>query len=251
MMNDQQRQRLVEQYEEAALTLLMHDYAHEEGIRLAKEFHEAQENGTLPEIPAALDEKCRALIDKSFAKMERKARLKRIGQATVKAAVILFVVLGVMTTTVMSVDALRIPVINFFIEYNDRYSSISIDQIPDTEGLNSHDVEATLESIVPANYDLLFSEIALDGTGVIIYQEKTGPVISLDIYLSNGEMSFDTENAVQKEVVLLSFNALLIEKDGYRFIWTNPEKDLTYSFFADGLAYEDFWKLSCSVAENC
>lgn len=71
-MNDRQRQQLVEQCEEAELTLLMYDYAREEGRQLAKEYDEAQENGTLPEVPEELDRKCRALIDGTFAKMERR-----------------------------------------------------------------------------------------------------------------------------------------------------------------------------------
>lgn len=72
-MDDHRKQQLVEQYEDLALSLLMEDYADEEGERLLQDFKAAKRSGELPELPTTLDQKCRKIIDASFAKQNRGA----------------------------------------------------------------------------------------------------------------------------------------------------------------------------------
>jgi hypothetical protein len=246
-MNDRQRQQLVEQCEEAELTLLMYDYAREEGRQLAKEYDEAQENGTLPEVPEELDRKCRALIDGTFAKMERKTRLKRIVRSAARAAAVLFVVLGMMATTVMSVDALRVKVINLWIDTSEEYGKVSFDNDSIDVDLINNPYITNLENNVPEGY---WSEINRDTSenfGTIRYSDGNKNFIELNILPTSSEFFIDTEDVQYEYVDVGTYSVVFSEKNGYTVIWIDKNKEIAYSLHANGLELVAFWELVYSV----
>lgn len=248
-MNDQHRQQLVRQYEEIALTLLMDDYASEEGAKLLKEFEVAEKNGELPEFPDDLDEKCRKLIDKSFAKRERNNLLTRIGKAALKAAVYVLVFFGLSTVTVLSVEALRVPVLNFFIQHTDAYTSLSADE-DRVETLGHLDaVKHRLSSLVPEGYQLAVEDVTPDGLTSLYYMDAHENLITLLISPSYGQQNIDTEDASVKELDLNGCQAIFVEKDGYRLVWADPETQIFYDLYASGLDSSSFWELVYALVE--
>ena len=72
-MTDKRRETLKEQYEEAALSLMMDEIAEEKGQALLRQFDLSAQAGELPELPYALDEKNKHLIRDTFQKQQRKA----------------------------------------------------------------------------------------------------------------------------------------------------------------------------------
>ena len=244
-MNDRQRQQLVEQCEEAELTLLMYDYAREEGRQLAKEYDEAQKNGTLPEVPEELDRKCRALIDGTFAKMERKTRLKRIVRSAAKAAAVLFVVLGVMATTVMSVDALRVPVINFIMDQSGRFSTIKTDDAI-TDDLDNLDILQRLESCLPDGFQEV-QRINTDHYISVAYVNDEEHSISLNGVPASDKSIIDTENAKYSDVQINGYSAVFLEKDKLTVIWSDQKSQRVYIFSAKGLEEYLFWEMVYSI----
>ena len=247
-MNDQHRQQLVEQYEDIALSLLMDDYAAEEGAKLLKEFEVAEKNGELPEFPDDLDENCRKLIDKSFAKHERNRLLTRIGKAALKVAVFAFVFMSLAVMTVMSVDALRVPVLNFVIQHTDVYTTLSTDE-DRVETLGHLDeVKQRLAALVPPEYSLVVDNCESNHVR-LYYQDADGHLIVFLVEPAEGTSHIDTEDATVMEIDLNGYDALFIEKDGFRVIWGDPEIQMIYDLAANGLDSQSFWELAYALAE--
>lgn len=245
-MDNQRRQQLVEQYEEIALSLLMDDYANEEGARLMKEFEEAQKNGEISEMPAELDEKCRKLIVKTFAKQERRVRLTRFGKTVAKAAVIVLVALGLLTTTVMSVDALRIPVLNFFIDQSGRFGAITIEQTTNEIESINRSVMTEFESSIPGGF-YETQRINTEQFMSLCYADEFGNVISLDVVCGSDESVIDMENTDFTTVEINGYSAVYIKNDRYRLIWTGIDGDYIYTLGAKGIEESAFWELAYSI----
>ncbi len=122
-MSENKKLELLDQYDDVTFALLMDGYAEEEGARLRREFEEAQAAGEVSETSDALDEKCLQMIHRDFAKKRGKRNVRKFVKMTCKVAVAVMVFLGVVTTTVMSVDAFRIPVLNYIVELQSKYAS--------------------------------------------------------------------------------------------------------------------------------
>lgn len=243
-MHDERRKQLLEQYEDAAMALLMDEYAEEEGARLLREFEAVELNGEFPSIPTDLDEKCRKLIDCTFARKEREARLKRIGKSVTKAAVFLFVFLGLSAATVFSVEAFRTPFLNFLLDKSERFTTVGFKDGIDIPQQAS-DILTELEACLPDGYQEVVKLVKQDGTFTAFYQDADGHLISFESTLSANIKNVDTEDAkVEKVLVNGSVEVMLIEKDGYRAIWTDNTYDLIFDFYADDLQKDVFWKMT-------
>ena len=115
-MNDQRRERLEDAWDETALELLMDDYAEIAGSELYDEYCSDLEIGNVEDLPAELDESCQEMIHASFT-AESKAKKNPLNTAlsyVYKAAMVVLAIFGATTVLVVSVDALRVPVLNFF-----------------------------------------------------------------------------------------------------------------------------------------
>ena len=242
-MNEQKKQKLLEQYDDAAFALLMDEYAEEEGARLMAEFEAAQAAGQVPQMPQELDEQCRRMIRRDRAKKRGIRAARSFRKVAVKAAVAVLVFIGLMTTVVMSVDAFRIPVLNFFVEYFDTFASISTEDHP--EAINTDPLIA-LEGLIPMDYIQTLHSVNTNFV-CTMYENADGEKISLDIFSSGASMNIDTENAEYTEIFLGDYKALLIEKYGYQIVWTD-DVGITYVFYASNLSKKEVIEICSSLA---
>lgn len=247
-MRDEHRQQLVEQYEEAAISLLMDEYAEADGARLLQEYETAVQNACLPEVPSELDEKCRKLIEKSFAKQEHKLRINRVRRFAAKAAVIVFTLLGLSTVTVLSVDALRIPVLNFLMDQSGRYSTVVLDNNIDTEDGATNSTVIQFENNIPDGYEVVQYEFK-DTSGIVLCVNEDNYVIYLEVDRTMGGLSVDTENSEYKEQDFCGHSAAFQDKEGYHLRWLDRNSETIYMLFANGLHIDAFWELAYSIAE--
>lgn len=248
-MVDNRRQQLDEQYEEIRFSRLMDDYANDEGARLLQEFEQAQVNGDLPDIPAELDEKCRQLIDKSFSKQDRKAQATRIYKLAVKAAVVMLVLLGLSTITVMSVDALRIPVLNFFLRDNKRYSSLTTSEQNENTLIQEEITTKMLGIPIPDGYELVLQDFGDDGSVILCYQDEKNHIIKFQSTPSSQAINIDTEGIEVTEMEINCHDAVFIDKDGFRLVWIDLESEMIFELKATGLDINIFWELAYALAE--
>lgn len=254
-MNSKSREELVEQYEDAAFALLMSEYAEQEGKRLLKEFEEAKAKGEVPEVPAALDAKCRKMIRQAYEKKRRKGKAKRFLQTVGRVAAMLFITLGVCTTLVFSVEALRMSVINFLIEHHERYTSIDFDKemtdapMQDTNLTTSGDA-SPLDVFIPTNYELYKYTVKSNGSVSVIYKSKNGGNIVFTTTVCEGNLNLDTEDANGKKIEIAGYQGLQVEKDSIlKITWFDTEKCVAYQLRADALNKTEFWALAESIAK--
>lgn len=242
-MSDQRKQQLVEQYEDLALSMLMEDYAEAEGERLLREFEEAERNGELPQMPEDLDRKCRNLIETSFAKQARGQRLKKIVRMASKAAVYAAVFLGLSTITILSVDALRMPVLNFLMDQSGRYSTVVYQNDPVTEIPEGDPVLTRFESNLPEGYRVE-NRNALGSYFTVFCENENQNSIYLKSTLAAGGLNIDAEVDVYVDLSFSGYEAVFWKKDGYSLMWLDDNTEIVYTLFANGLDENAFWKFA-------
>lgn len=248
-MEDKHRQQLLKEYEEAALKLWMDEYAELEGERLWKEYQEAEENGEVPEIPEELDKKCKQLIHSSLKKKKRKQAFAQFMRSASRIAACLCIILVCSSAVVLSVEAFRIPVINFFLRLENRYTSLSFsDPIVDAESL-ADELKQVSGVAIPSGYKLFKQDVYESGRIFLFYLNENNENISILVNPADGSFNYDTENATQTEMELCGHEAFFVEKEGFRVIWLNAEENVIYELFADGLDINSFWKLAFLLAE--
>lgn len=242
-MSDQRKQQLVEQYEDLALSMLMEDYAQAEGERLLREFEEAERNGGLPEMPEELDRKCRNLIETSFAKQARGQRLKKIVRMASKAAVYAAVFLGLSTITILSVDALRMPVLNFLMDQSGRYSTVIYQNDPVTQIPEGDPVLARFESNLPEGHQVVDKKTN-KSYGAIYCINPVQDLLCLLYSKSNGGLNIDAEVTEYINLDFSGYEAVFWEKDGYSLMWLDDNTEIVYTLFSNSLDEKAFWKFA-------
>ena len=239
-MDNKHKQELIDQYDDAVFALMMDEYAEEEGARLLQEFEEAMASGTLPEIPTSLDQKCHQIIRHEFTKQKRKRQAKQVLRMARKVAVISLVVLGVSLTTVLSVDALRVPFLNYILEYNNEYIAINFsenDPIPESYANR-------LADVLPESYKEVQRQELGNGVVVSVYQDDNGNVVKYTANHADGEYRMDSQHSDYKEIRLKFWDAFIINKDGILLTWFDAEYQMVYSIYANNYTEDDLVKIA-------
>lgn len=247
-MIDKRKQELLDQYDDATFALLMDEYAEEEGANLLAEFENAMAEGDVPEVPDSLDQKCRQIIHQNYAKQRRKQRTKKVLQWTSKAAVVVFVFLGLSLTTVLSVDALRIPFLNYFIQHSDKSSVINFaNQSIPTNGAEECD---PLVGLLPNSFMQVDFE-RNDGLIYSVHTDESDNYAMFHMTYGTGDYYFNSEDTEYVQTTLLEYDAFYLKSDRYQIIWINEETEIVYSFAATGITENLFLEISKLLAERC
>lgn len=227
-----EREKLMERYDDAAFALMMDECAENEGAAFLAEFQAAAQAGELPELPEDIDRLCRDAIKREYAGRERKVRFRQFKRAAARVAVAVFAVIGLLGTLVMSVEAIRIPLVGFIVEHFERFTTISPQDTKEKDVVE--DPYEALEDILPIGYE----EIIRSGNASVtfaLYENENGETVSLDIISAGAEMVVDTEDAGYSEINLSGYSAILLEKNGYSVIWADDDS-VRYVFYASNLS---------------
>lgn len=250
-MNDQRRRKIEEAWAEASLELLMDDYAEQSGETLWQEF----QNDTECTMPEDLDAACQSLIYASFDSMVQKsrinsisARLKQLVPQVCKAAMIAFALVGAMATLTLSVEAIRVPVFNFFNRHTDEYTAIFSD-VPQENSTKPEDIKSIIEVFLPTDYNLVIYENFGYGMANLRYQNKCGDIICVRTNLHDGQFRADTEDAYYSEITINGCSALYVEKNGRRILIGQQQTGILIDFYADNIPSELFWEIACVLAK--
>ena len=65
------RDYLIEQYDDAVFALLMDEYAESSGAELLRDYQAAVDGGLVPEFPTELDRRCRDIIHEEVRSRKR------------------------------------------------------------------------------------------------------------------------------------------------------------------------------------
>ena len=250
MMADTRKQELIEQYEEAALALIMEEYAEAQGELLWKEYEEAAAQGKTEAMPQALGDQCRQLIHKAYEKRRNRRLLRRVFKACAIAVVVITALFGVISATVLSVDALRVPVLNFILDHGGEFAFVNV-------GFNDAGLEKqfkamvkTVEANAPEGYTFDRTPDTSDMTLLIKMVNSKGDMLHVVAHREGTSIKVDTEGAQIREVELEGGKTgYLIYKDGPYMIWHDEEKGLIISVIARKVEMEDFWRLVNALAK--
>lgn len=245
-MSENKKMELLDQYDDVTFALLMDEYAEEEGARLRKEFEEAQAAGEVTDTPDALDEKCLQLIHRDFAKKRGKANVRKIIRMTSKVAVAVMVFLCAATATIFSVDALRIPVLNYLISHYSNSSIIDFDGPDQTQAA----VTDFPEHLIPTGFNEVYSEL-VDGLPSCMYMNDAGDLIMFYMAPTEGKHAFDSEDAVVEEIVFLDYAAIYVCEDRkQQLLWFDDVNLITYSCITEGLSKDVFFSVCTDFANQ-
>lgn len=215
------REKLMERYDDAAFALMMDEYAEAEGEAILAEFRAAAEAGELPEMPEELDKACRNTIRREYARRERRVRLRQLRRAAARVAVAVFVVIGILSTLVFSVEAWRNTILGRFMKETEEGTLITWEEpLQDFRDVSV----ATFEAMLPDGY-VRVSEAITENITMVVYADENENLAQLYIVPASGNVTLDTEGAVCTEIVLGDFDALLIEEPPEcMVVWENQEE---------------------------
>ena len=248
-MKDARKELLVQQFEEAALGLLMEEYADAEGKRLLQEFEAASAQGDLEPMPEALNAKCQQLIDRAYKKKRNHSLVRGIAKAVGKVAVVVLMLFGLASAAVLSVDAWRVPVLNFILANKGTFAFVDVGYNNPALKKQFKAIVKTVEDNAPSDYAFTKTP-AVDGMALLIVMENSqGDKLTICVNQETSQIKVDTENAKITQLELNHNTAYLIEKDGPYIIWHDERKGLIISVAGRSLPPDSFWKLVYALEE--
>lgn len=240
-------EEIYEQYIDAATALVMDRYAVAMGERMA-----ASNDEEHLEIPEALDKRCRKLIHKKLAKDHRVYVAKKALRFTTLTAIVVVMLFGVVGILFTTVEAIRVPIINFFVAQKEGFMEISGNEESTSEdaqnGGRTSDVDGPLAGLLPEGYVLRIYDVGSTGDTFIVYENENGDIVALNIFPNQSSFQIDTEDASASErMKIASYDAVLIEKDGYQLAWLDTEEKLLYYLDVSALSRDEIIELAENV----
>ena len=248
-MRDEQTDLLIQQYEEVALGLLMEEYANAEGKRLLQEFETASAQGDIEPMPEDLKSKYHQLIDQAYKKKRQRKLFSGITKTVGKVAVVALMLFGIATTAILSVDAWRVPVLNFILDQSGEFAFVNVDY-------NNSSLENQYKAIVktvcdnaPPDYTLTETPVVDDPSLLVKMKNSEGKKLTVSVRRETNQIQVDTEDAQVKEMDLNGKPAFLILEEGIYVIWHDNVKGLLISVYAQDRSLDAFWALVYALAE--
>lgn len=224
-----------EKLEDAAVSVFMDQYAKALDAGINKQMEECADH----EFPEELDKRCRALIEREYVKAKREKHRKSVLRVLRSAAIVAVVMLSMCSVLFVTVEAFRMPIMNFFVEKTDRYWELSAKPNEDWvfEGFNE---ENPLEDIIP--YDFVLENVSGSleaGDLAAKYVNGTNTTIFFFIDRSMGKLQIDGEDAFISECKVSGHDAkLYVESETVRIAWLDENISRTCYLFATNVSQE-------------
>lgn len=224
-----------EKLEDAAVSVFMEQYAKALDAGIDQKMEECADDAFPPE----LEKRCRALIQQEYAKERNRKRRKSALRVLRSAAVVAVVLLSLCSVLFVTVEAFRLPVMNFFVQKTDRYWQISgqenANEIPDV-----FNPEDPLRNVLPDDF-VLTNLVGSVEEGYITaeYNNQKNSRINLIISPNTGNTQVDTEDALATSYKVLDHSGLKsIENECVRISWIDEENNIFITLYATNIAEE-------------
>ena len=178
-----------------------------------------EESDTEPGLSEVAEKKIKKMIKQAI----RRGKSMRIVKRLPRIASIALIVIALCAITVMSVEALRIPFLNLFINTEDKITTIDFDE----EQSSSDNSLADLFGYMPEGYELTSEDNLEQGIAFVFTNERKKNII-IEKYSEEGSSGIDTEAAEFAEIMINENNqgfystkngeiSLVFTKDGYTY----------------------------------
>ena len=191
------------------------------------------------DFPADLDTRCRSLINRECTRQRRRAFLKSAGKCLGAVACLAIFLLSLSSVLFMTVEAVRIPVINYYIEQGDSYWEISnkSGQSSTIENNDMISLSNPLGDLIPNEYVLkTIKGDALEHL-FAIYENPASQQIIFSTCPIDDVTRLDTENSKNLNTSkILGYPAVIVEKDSRTTItWVIDNLSLVVYLEATGI----------------
>src|SRR6056297_21110 len=213
---------------------------------IVDELEEKKEEIKNTSFPKKLDTWVEEYI-KTEEKKEKRIRLiKNIKKQSKKAAIILLIIIAGISTLIFTVEAIRVRVFNFFIERNERYTEIRIEEennikTPELDWENYYQ-----PTYMPEGY---YFESEEDGglIKMLNYSDGKNQIIITQTNNSAG-IQIDTEDATTEKININGNEGfLIIKEDRSMIFWHNEERSFTIT---GNIKKEEIIKIAESIEKN-
>jgi len=162
-----------------------------------------------------------ANMKKIFKVYRQKLFYKKMVAVTKRVAIFFIIISVVGAISIMSVEAWRIKILNFFIEVKDNHSDIHLrEEMSDN---NSYKVADITFEYIPDGFTVENTNNTKNNL-FIQFTNENNLYFSLNINDVDVNLSIDTENANFKKIFLNRVEALLSEKDTIKIlVWHNDK----------------------------
>lgn len=224
-----------EQLEEAAVAVFMEQYAKALDAGIDKRIEECEGE----EFPPELEKRCRALIEKEYAKSRNEKRRKSVMRILQRVAIVAVALLSLSSILFMTVEAFRLPVMNFFVEKTPRYWQMTANPDENTIPV-TYDTEDPLDDIIPESFALTkLSGSVETGDLMAEYSDGGKAAIALFAGYSLGSLQVDGENAVVSDAKVAGHDArLYIEGNTIRLAWLDENVSRAFSIYTVNISEE-------------
>ena len=221
-------QDVYEKYVDASVALFMEYYC----ATLSEDIHQEIDKMKTEnvEFPDALDARCRATIKKECTTRKRKQCLKSCVKGLRYVASVAIVLLALASVLFVSVEAIRVPIINYYVTRSEKYVEFTARQPEGSERIENINVEDPLAGILPEEYKLISVDAILSDRIMAIYKDSDNNSIYFSMNASDTVVRVDTEEAqIAKEVPIYGCEGILIVKDRQiNVIWGDKDNEITF-----------------------
>ena len=237
-------QDVYERYVDASVALFMECYC----ATLSEDIHRQVDQVQADDLafPAALDDRCRSAIKKEYAVRKRKQSLKSIAKGLRYAASFAVVLLALASVLFISVEAIRVPIINYYIAQSDQYVEFTSRQQEAPDGLANINAEDPLAGLLPEQYSLILLDDELPEQIVAIYKSSVNNCISFSMYPGNAVVRVDTEDAqTVSKMQICGCTGVLVLKDGKITVaWGYESDEKTFMLSSSSLTETELISLA-------
>ena len=224
---EQVRKKLYEEYEDSLFKLIMHDVAEKEGQLFLEEKEKLKNDPEFLPSQAAV-QKFSQQLDTQLKKPQAYDRRRRIWQALNRAAVAMLIVIVIFFTTVATVEAVRVRVLNFLMDIQKQYTSFQLKESSSGSEGSSTIVDwrgAYVPTYIPDGYEV---SAVSDGKllKTIEFKNPQGSLITYTELSEGTKPALDTEDASFFEAVSVNgHEGTLVLKDPLvTIIWAMQDR---------------------------
>lgn len=241
-----------ENYIDASVALFMEYYS---VVSLSDNVQAELDAANCDEIqfPAQLDGRCRQLIKNRTAHYRRKQYLKTCWKGLKYAAACVMVVLSLTSVLFMTVEAVRVPIINYYIEQCEGHWEIDRGGNDDsTKAREEIDLVNLLGNVIPEDYQMVVKNGDSLENMAVSYKNPNGKRFYCRTAPGYNWTTVDSEDAqTSRQQQICGYNAITVEKDGrVQLTWIHFDLGIVFSMFADDMSEAEITAIGERLIES-